>query len=68
MITNEVNNICERAARMANNPATGGKVAIPAAKVPAFKPGNQFKNEINKREKNRLCRSLSAPVWSVLYL
>ena len=36
------------AARMANNPATGGKVAIPAAKVPAFKPGKQFKDEVNK--------------------
>ncbi|MBQ9471865.1 MAG: hypothetical protein IJU73_01840 [Ruminococcus sp.] len=33
---------------MANNPAASDKVAISAAKVPVFKPGNQFKDVVNK--------------------
>lgn len=33
----------ERAARTGRNPRTGEEVQIPASKVPAFKPGKEFK-------------------------
>ena len=33
----------ERAARTARNPATGASVSVPASKVPAFRPGTEFK-------------------------
>ena len=38
----------DRAARTGRNPLTGAAVQIPAKKVPAFKPGTAFKNEVNK--------------------
>lgn len=37
----------ERAARVALNPKTKEKIDIPAKKVPAFKPGKEFKEKIN---------------------
>ena len=39
--------VTERAAREARNPRTGDKIRIPARKVPAFKPGKDFKSAIN---------------------
>ncbi|MDT4900417.1 MAG: DNA-binding protein HU-beta [Pseudonocardiales bacterium] len=33
----------ERAARVARNPATGARVDVPASRVPAFRPGAEFK-------------------------
>ncbi|SEN27766.1 HU family DNA-binding protein [Lihuaxuella thermophila] len=38
----------ERAARKGRNPQTGEEIEIPASKVPAFKPGKQLKEEVNK--------------------
>ncbi|WP_028775768.1 HU family DNA-binding protein [Shimazuella kribbensis] len=38
----------ERAARKGRNPQTGEEIDIPAMKVPAFKPGKQLKEEVNK--------------------
>lgn len=37
----------ERAARVGVNPRTKEKIEIPATKVPAFKPGKDFKEKIN---------------------
>ncbi|MFD2168708.1 HU family DNA-binding protein [Tumebacillus lipolyticus] len=36
----------ERSARKGRNPQTGEEIEIAAAKVPAFKPGKQFKDSI----------------------
>ncbi|MBA4495609.1 HU family DNA-binding protein [Paenactinomyces guangxiensis] len=38
----------DRAARKGRNPQTGEEIDIPASKVPAFKPGKQLKEEVNK--------------------
>lgn len=35
-----------RAERKGRNPQTGAELTIPAAKVPAFKPGKGFKDEV----------------------
>ncbi len=35
-----------RKAKTARNPATGEPVEVPAHAVPAFKPGKQFKEEV----------------------
>ena len=37
----------ERAARQGQNPQTGAKIDIPAAKVPKFKAGKALKDSIN---------------------
>jgi len=37
----------ERAARQGQNPQTGAKINIPAAKVPKFKAGKALKDSIN---------------------
>jgi len=37
----------ERAARQGQNPQTGAKINIPAAKVPKFKAGKALKDAIN---------------------
>jgi DNA-binding protein HU-beta len=37
----------DRAARNGRNPATGEPVAIPATKVPAFKPSKALKESVN---------------------
>jgi DNA-binding protein HU-beta len=37
----------ERAARQGQNPQTGAKIKIPAAKVPKFKAGKALKDSIN---------------------
>ena len=37
----------ERAARTGQNPQTGAKINIPAAKVPKFKAGKALKDSIN---------------------
>ncbi|ABA88929.1 histone-like protein [Syntrophotalea carbinolica DSM 2380] len=37
----------ERAARVGQNPQTGEKMNIPAAKVPKFKPGKALKDSVN---------------------
>ena len=37
-----------RAARKGRNPQTGKEIEIAASNVPAFKPGNSFKDEVNK--------------------
>ena len=37
----------ERAARTGQNPQTGAKIQIPAAKVPKFKAGKALKDAIN---------------------
>jgi DNA-binding protein HU-beta len=36
----------ERQARKGRNPQTGAEIDIPAAKVPAFKPGKAFKDAL----------------------
>jgi DNA-binding protein HU-beta len=36
----------ERAARTGRNPQTGADITIPAAKVPAFKPGKALKDAV----------------------
>lgn len=36
----------ERSARTGRNPRTGGTIDIPAAKVPAFKPGKALKDAV----------------------
>src|SRR5690625_3607706 len=38
----------ERAARKGRNPQTGEEIDIPATKNPAFKPGKQLKDAVNK--------------------
>ena len=38
----------KREARTGRNPQTGEEIAIPACKVPAFKPGKAFKDAVNK--------------------
>ena len=38
----------KRAARTGQNPRTGEKIKIAAAKVPAFKAGKAFKDAVNK--------------------
>ena len=37
----------ERASRTGRNPKTGEPVAIPAAKIPKFRPGKAFKDAVN---------------------
>jgi len=37
----------DRAARTGRNPQTGAEIKIPAAKVPAFKPGKALKDAVN---------------------
>jgi len=36
-----------RAARQGRDPRTGNAIAIPAASVPAFKPGQQLRDSLN---------------------
>ncbi len=36
----------DRAARIGRNPKTGDEIKIPAAKVPAFKPGKILKDKV----------------------
>lgn len=38
----------ERSARTARNPRTGEPIQIAAAKVPAFKAGSAFKEQVNR--------------------
>ena len=40
--------LSERAAREGINPATREKIAIPASKLPKFKPGKQLKDAVQK--------------------
>ena len=40
----------KRAARKAKNPQTGETIKVPAAKVPAFKPGKAFKEFVNPKK------------------
>ena len=37
----------QRAARTGHNPRSGEEVEIPAATIPAFKPGKTFKDKVN---------------------
>jgi DNA-binding protein HU-beta len=37
-----------RKARSGRNPKTGTSVEIPATRVPKFKPGKDFRNEVNR--------------------
>jgi DNA-binding protein HU-beta len=37
----------QRKGRVGRNPKTGAAVAVPAAKVPKFKPGKDFTNLVN---------------------
>lgn len=37
----------ERSAREGRNPNTGEKIKIPAARMPKFKAGKKFKDEVN---------------------
>jgi DNA-binding protein HU-beta len=41
----------DRAARTARNPATGEKVRVKKTSVPAFRPGQEFKNVVNGSKK-----------------
>ena len=41
----------ERAARMARNPATGEKVRVKKTSVPAFRPGQEFKDVVSGAKK-----------------
>ncbi|MGE4546320.1 MAG: HU family DNA-binding protein [Desulfurella sp.] len=43
--------VSNRAQRKGRNPQTGEAITIPAFKLPAFKVGAVFKEEINKQEK-----------------
>ncbi|PWG65275.1 HU family DNA-binding protein [Spiribacter halobius] len=38
----------ERAARTGRNPQTGESIRIAASKVPAFRPGKAFKDQVNR--------------------
>lgn len=38
----------ERKSRNGRNPKTGSQITIPAAKVPRFRPGKDFKSLVNK--------------------
>ena len=38
--------VINRKPRMGVNPTTGGKIKIPAKKVPKFKPGKKLKNMV----------------------
>lgn len=38
-----------RPARMGRNPKTGERVQVPAKKVPAFKPGKELRERVDKR-------------------
>ncbi|MCS1352235.1 HU family DNA-binding protein [Mechercharimyces sp. CAU 1602] len=38
----------ERAARQGRNPQTGEAIEIKASRIPAFKPGKQLKEAVNK--------------------
>lgn len=38
----------ERAERKGRNPKTLEEIVIPASKVPAFKPGKELKDKVNK--------------------
>lgn len=40
--------VVERAERIGRNPKTGEDAKIPACKVPKFKPGEDFKNCVNR--------------------
>lgn len=40
--------VLERMEKNGRNPKTGESVKIPACKVPKFKPGEDFKNRVNK--------------------
>ena len=40
----------ERSAREARNPQTGEMIKVPAAKVPAFKAGQKFKDRVNGKK------------------
>lgn len=37
----------ERASREGRNPRTGGKVEVPAKRVPYFKPGKEMRHRLN---------------------
>jgi DNA-binding protein HU-beta len=41
----------ERAARMARNPATGERVRVKKTSVPAFRPGQEFKDVVSGAKK-----------------
>jgi len=38
----------KRAARQGKNPATGENIQIPASNTPAFKPGKELKEKVNR--------------------
>ena len=40
----------ERTARMGRNPSTGAAVEVAAKKAPAFKPGKEMRERLNKPE------------------
>ena len=40
----------ERTARMGRNPSTGAAVEVAAKKAPAFKPGKEIRERLNKPE------------------
>jgi nucleoid DNA-binding protein len=40
----------ERTARMGRNPSTGAAVEVTAKKAPAFKPGKEIRERLNKPE------------------
>ncbi len=45
-----------REARPGRNPRTGEEITIPAQKVPAFKPGKNIKDAVNKQEEKKLAK------------
>jgi DNA-binding protein HU-beta len=57
----------ERAARMARNPATGEKVRVKKTSVPAFRPGQEFKDVVSGAKKlpkataTKTAKSVKAP-------
>lgn len=42
-----------RESRSGRNPRTGEEITIPAQKVPAFKPGKNIKDAVNKKEEKK---------------
>lgn len=43
----------ERAARTGRNPQSGEEIKIPAAKIPAFKPGKALKDAVNVKKASK---------------
>lgn len=50
----------ERAARTGRNPATGASIKVPAASVPKFRPGAEFKAAVNAKKAKKSASKASS--------